>query len=87
METPMSSLNRSIRSGIVLKAEDQSVRGPVDGLTWLLRVIDNMVWTDSWSSIAGVGCSLIHVGAGEERARKVLALQGLKGVERQVGSA
>jgi hypothetical protein len=32
-----------------------------------------MVWTDSWPSIAGAGC----VGVGEERARKVLALQGL----------
>jgi hypothetical protein len=32
-----------------------------------------MVWTDSWPSIAGAGRSLICVGAGEERARKVLA--------------
>jgi hypothetical protein len=30
---------------------------------------------------------LICVGAGEERAQKVYALRGLKGVERQVGSA
>jgi hypothetical protein len=44
------------------------------------------VWTDSWPSIAGAGCSLICVGAGEEWARNVLALQGLRGVERQVGS-
>jgi hypothetical protein len=36
-------------------------------------VIDNVVWTDSWSSIAGAGCGLICVGAGEERVRKVLA--------------
>jgi hypothetical protein len=50
-------------------------------------VIDNVVWTDSWPSIAGVGCGLICVGVGEERARKVLALRGLRGVERQVGSA
>jgi hypothetical protein len=44
-----------------------------------------MVWDDSWSSIAGVGCGLICVGAGEEWARKVYALRGLRGVERQVG--
>jgi hypothetical protein len=43
------------------------------------------VWTDSWPSIAGVGCGLVCVGAGEEHARKVLALRGLRGVERQVG--
>jgi hypothetical protein len=36
-------------------------------------VIDNFVWTDSWLSIAGVGCSLTGVGAGEEQARKVIA--------------
>jgi hypothetical protein len=29
------------------------------------------VWTDSWLSIAGVGCGLIGAGAGEEQARKV----------------
>jgi hypothetical protein len=50
-------------------------------------VIDNVVWTDSWPSIAGAGCGMIFVGAGEERARKVYALRGLGGVERQVGSA
>jgi hypothetical protein len=44
-----------------------------------------VVCTDSWSSIAGAGCSLICVGAGEEWARKVYALRGLRGVERQVG--
>jgi hypothetical protein len=43
------------------------------------------VWTDSWPSIAGAGCGLICVGAGEEWARKVYALRGLRGVERQVG--
>jgi hypothetical protein len=48
-------------------------------------VIDNVVWTASWSSIAGAGCGLIRVGAGEERERKVYALRGLRGVERQVG--
>jgi hypothetical protein len=31
------------------------------------------VWTDSWLSIAGTGCSLIGVGAGEKQARKVIA--------------
>jgi hypothetical protein len=33
------------------------------------------VWTDSWLSIAGAGCSLtgVGVGAGEEQARKVVA--------------
>jgi hypothetical protein len=44
-----------------------------------------MVWIDSWSSIAGAGCGLICIGAGEEWARKVYALRGLRGVERQVG--
>jgi hypothetical protein len=48
-------------------------------------VIDNLVWTNSWPSIAGAGCDLICVGAGEEWARKVYALWGLRGVERQVG--
>jgi hypothetical protein len=48
-------------------------------------MIDNVVWIDSWTSIAGVGCGLICVGAGEEWARKVYALRGLRGVERQVG--
>jgi hypothetical protein len=50
-------------------------------------VIDNVLWTDSWPSIAGLGCDLICVGAGEEQARKVLALRVLRGVERQVGLA
>jgi hypothetical protein len=36
-------------------------------------VIDNVVWTDSWLSIAGVGCDLTGDGAGEEQARKVVA--------------
>jgi hypothetical protein len=48
-------------------------------------VIDNVVWTDSWPSIAAAGCSLICIGAGEEWVRKVYALRGLRGVERQVG--
>jgi hypothetical protein len=33
----------------------------------------NVVWTDSWLSIAGTGCGLTGVGAGEEQARKVIA--------------
>jgi hypothetical protein len=36
-------------------------------------VIDNVVWTDSWLSIAGVGCSLTGVGACEEQARNIVA--------------
>jgi hypothetical protein len=36
-------------------------------------VIDNVVWTDSWLSIAGAGCGLISIGAGEEQVRKVIA--------------
>jgi hypothetical protein len=36
-------------------------------------VIDNIVWTDSWLSIVGVGCGLTGVGAGEEQVRKVVA--------------
>jgi hypothetical protein len=36
-------------------------------------VIDNVVWTDSELCIAGAGCSLTGVGAGEEQARKVVA--------------
>jgi hypothetical protein len=48
-------------------------------------VIDNVVWTDSWLSIVGAGCGLICVGVGEEWARKVYALRGLRVVERQVG--
>jgi hypothetical protein len=36
-------------------------------------VIDNVVWTDSWLSIAGAGCGLTSVGAVEEQARKVVA--------------
>jgi hypothetical protein len=36
-------------------------------------VIDNVVWTDNWLSIASAGCGLTGVGAGEEQARKVVA--------------
>jgi hypothetical protein len=31
------------------------------------------VCTDSWLSIAGAGCSLTGIGAGEEQAQKVVA--------------
>jgi hypothetical protein len=31
------------------------------------------MWTNSWLSIAGAGCDLIGVGAGEEQVRKVIA--------------
>jgi hypothetical protein len=44
-----------------------------------------VVWTESWPSIAGACCGLIYVAAGEEWARKVYALLGLRGVERYVG--
>jgi hypothetical protein len=33
------------------------------------------VWTNSRLSIAGAGCSLTRVGAGEEQARKVIAAE------------
>jgi hypothetical protein len=36
-------------------------------------VIDNVVWIDSWLSIADAGCGLTDVGAGEEQARKVVS--------------
>jgi hypothetical protein len=36
-------------------------------------VIDNVVWTDSWLSIASAGCSLISAGTGEEQVLKVNA--------------
>jgi hypothetical protein len=35
-------------------------------------VIDDVVWTDSCLCIAGAGCGLTGVGAGEEQAQKVL---------------
>jgi hypothetical protein len=38
-------------------------------------VIDNIVWIDSWLSIAGAGCVLTGVGASEEQARKVIACE------------
>jgi hypothetical protein len=36
-------------------------------------VIDDVVWTNSWLSIAGASYDLTGVGAGEEQARKVVA--------------
>jgi hypothetical protein len=36
-------------------------------------VIDKVVWSDSWLSIAGAGCGLTGVGAGEEQAQNVVA--------------
>jgi hypothetical protein len=35
-------------------------------------VIDNVVWTNSWLSIAGAGCGWTGVGAGEEQVLKVV---------------
>jgi hypothetical protein len=61
--------------------EDKSIRGPVDGRFLLWWVIDNVVWTDSWLSIAGAGCGLTGVGAGEEQARKVIAGEASRCVE------
>jgi hypothetical protein len=45
------------------------------------RVIDNVVWTDSWLSIVGAGCGLTGVGAGEQQARKVVAGEASRYVE------
>jgi hypothetical protein len=41
-------------------------------------VIDNVLWTNSWLSIAGAGCDLNGVGAGEEQVRKVIAAEASK---------
>jgi hypothetical protein len=64
--------------------EDRRVRGPVDALLAVMsdwqRGVDY-----SWPSIAGAGCGLICIGAGEDWARNVYALRGFRGVERQVG--
>jgi hypothetical protein len=56
----------------------RSIQEPVDGHSSTMSVIDNVVWTDSWQCIAGGGCDLICVGAGEEQVQKVLALLGLR---------
>jgi hypothetical protein len=49
------------------------VWGPVDGRFLVWWVIDNVVWTNSWLSIAGTCCGLTGVGAGEEQAQKAIA--------------
>jgi hypothetical protein len=36
-------------------------------------VIDTVVWTDYWPSIAGAGCGLTGAGVSKEQARKVVA--------------
>jgi hypothetical protein len=51
------------------------VRGLVDGRFLVWWVIDNVVWTDFWLSIAGAGYGLTGVGASEEQARKVVAAE------------
>jgi hypothetical protein len=38
-------------------------------------MIDNVVWTNSWLSIAGAGCGLTRVGAGGEQVRKLLPVR------------
>jgi hypothetical protein len=48
-------------------------------------VIDIVVWTDFWPSIAETGCDLICVGAGEKQSRKVYA-SGLLGDKCLFGS-
>jgi hypothetical protein len=49
------------------------VRGPEDGRFLMWWVIDNIVWTYSWLSIAGAGCGSTGVCAGEEQAWKVIS--------------
>jgi hypothetical protein len=51
----------------------------------LLAVMSDWQRGVDWLLAEYCRCGLIHVGAGEEWARKVYALQGLRGVERQVG--
>jgi hypothetical protein len=60
------------------------VRGPVDGRFLVWWVIGNVVWTDSWLSIAGVGCGLTGVGVGEKQAQKVVTGEASRR-RRQVG--
>jgi hypothetical protein len=60
------------------------VRGPVDGRFLVWWVIDNVVWTDSWLSIAGAGAAwlvLVQVKNKRERRRR----WGLQVWRRQVG--
>jgi hypothetical protein len=49
-------------------------------------VINNVVWTDSWLSIADAGCGLTGVGAGEEKARKVVASEASRCGEDKLAS-
>jgi hypothetical protein len=41
-------------------------------------MIDNVVWTNSWLSIARAGWGLTGVGVGEEQVRKVVAGEASK---------
>jgi hypothetical protein len=45
---------------------------------WMFASRCDVMWTNSWLIIAGVGCSLTGVGAGEEQARKVAASEASK---------
>jgi hypothetical protein len=46
-------------------------------------VIDNVVWTDSWPSIAGASCSLICVGADEDKRERSMTC-GVEGHDRSL---
>jgi hypothetical protein len=51
--------------------EDRSVRGPVDGRSWLWWVIDNMVWTDSCRVLlvrVAAWFALVQVKSGRKRS-------------------
>jgi hypothetical protein len=41
--------------------------------SWCDEWFINVVWTDSWLSIAGAGCGLTVVRIGEEQLRNVVA--------------
>jgi hypothetical protein len=41
-------------------------------------VIDNVVWTNCLLSIVGADCGLTSVVAGEEQARKVVAVEAFR---------
>jgi hypothetical protein len=58
---------------LCIRWEPCVVRGPVDGRFLVWCVIDDVVWTDYRLTIAGAGCGLTSVGAGEEQAWKVVA--------------
>jgi hypothetical protein len=50
------------------------IKGDIEDHVWFEdRWMVASLWTDSWLSIAGAGCGLTRVGAGEEQARKVIA--------------